>query len=224
MGMRAIAASAGRYLSSTVLTSGTSFTTGGSTNKIFVRLQAGGGGGGGVGTAVTAGGGGGGGAAGGYAEKTFTVTPNTAYTYAIGAAGAAGAAGANNGGAGGDTTFAVGATTVTTKGGNGGIGGTAATTLTLLGGAAPAISTNGDVNASGQPGAPGEAIIAATVSSGSGGSCVLGAGGNARNTQGAGGVGVGYGAGGSGGCLVSGGADVAGGAGLAGMIVVDEYA
>ena len=81
----------GRYLGSTILTAGTTFTTGPNTNTIFVRVQAGGGGGGGV-AANAAGNGtvGGGGAAGGYAEKTFAVTPNTTYTYAIGAAGIAG--------------------------------------------------------------------------------------------------------------------------------------
>lgn len=216
---------AGRFLKTTVLTSGTSHTVSGATRTIFVRVQAGGGGGGAIATALSSGGGGGGGSAGGYAEKTFTVTPNTAYTYAIGAAGAAGTAG-GNGGVGGVSTFAVGAVTVTANGGLGGIGGTAvAQVQAFLGGASPAVSTSGDVNGGGAPGGYGLSLRANGVAavSGAGGSCLFGAGGNSVNTQSVGAAGIGKGAGGSGACLLSGGASVDGGAGLAGIIVVDEY-
>jgi len=217
---------AGRYLLTTVKTSGTSITTGASTNTIRIRVQAGGGGGGGAAsnTASPAGGGG----AGGYAEKTFAVSPSTAYTYAIGAAGAGGTAGNNNGSVGGNSTFAVGATTVTASGGKGGIGsaGLASGGILVLGGAAAAVSTNGDLNASGAPGGYGTGMAsgaAGSAASGAGGSCVFGAGGNSRNTQGTGAAGVGFGAGGSGGCSIANGGNVAGGAGLAGVIIIDEY-
>lgn len=214
----------GQFIKRTLLTSGTSFTTTVNTNKIILRLQAGGGGGGGTTTAAASAALGGGGSAGGYAEKTFNVDPNTAYTYAIGAAGAAGNTSGGNGGVGGVTTFAVGATTVTANGGLGGIGETAGTALAvILGGASPAVSTNGDMNGGGAPGAVGIRLSGLLGGSGAGGSCLFGAGGNGLNAAGAGVVGVGYGAGGSGGCVLNNSAAVAGGAGLAGCIVVEEY-
>ncbi len=214
----------GRLLATTVLTAGTSFAVGASTTSIFIRVQGGGGGGGGADTAAVSGGAGGGGSAGGYAEKLFAVTPSASYTYAVGAAGAAGTAGANNGGLGGDSTFAVGATTVTAKGGVGGIGGAAGTTInSTLGGASPVVATNGDVNSGGTPGGIGLRLTGLLAVSGSGGSCVFGAGGNGRNTQGDGAAGVGRGAGGGGGVCLNGGSAQAGGAGLAGQIVVTEY-
>src|SRR5882672_8292668 len=60
----------GRFLGTTVLTSGTSFTTSANTNAIRIRMCAGGGGGG---ACNGAGKPGAGGAAGGYAEKMFSV-------------------------------------------------------------------------------------------------------------------------------------------------------
>lgn len=216
----------GRYLRSSVLTSGTSFTTGMQTVSAFVRLLGGGGAGGGAGTGAAGNScGGAGGGSGGYAEKTFTVTPNTAYTYAIGAAGTAGAAGANPGGVGGDTTFAVGATTVTAKGGNGGLGMAAGTAVAaVLGGAPTAVSTNGDVNAAGGPGAPGLRFSGAAAMGGTGASSPFGGGGNSVVLQGGGNAAVGFGSGGGGGAQLNGGANTAGGAGAGGLIVVDEYA
>lgn len=215
---------AGRFLGTTVLTSGTSFTTGLQTNRIKVRLVAGGGAGGGVSTGVGQGGGAGGGSAGGYAEKTFAVLPNTAYTYAIGAGGTAGTAGNNPGNAGGITTFAVGALTVTA---NGGLGGPAmaagAATLFALGAASPAVSVNGDVNSGGAPGASGIRVSQLICQSGMGGSGPFGAGGLMVIAQNSGQSGVGFGAGGSGGVCINNGGDVAGGAGLGGMIAVDEF-
>jgi hypothetical protein len=203
---------AGRYLGSTILTSGTSFTTGASTNKIRVRVVGGGGGGGGANNAAASGG-----AAGGYAEKTFSVSPSTAYSYAIGAAGSGGSAGANNGTAGGNTTFTVSGTTVTANGGPAGLG--AGASGVFLGGAAPAVSTSGDVNGSGEPG--GWSFNDGTQSvSGSGGSSIFGGGGNARKTDGAGNAGVGHGSGGAGAWSPT---TKAGGAGTAGMIIVEEY-
>lgn len=221
------ASATGRWLKTTILTAGTSFTTQMAATAMFVRMVAGGGGGGGV-AANAAGNGtvGGGGSAGGYAEKTFVVTPNTAYAYAIGAAGAAGASAGGTGGTGGDTTITVGATTVTTKGG---LGGTFLATGTVaayaLGGAPPAVSTNGDVNSSGEAGRCGGLIAAgAGGASGGGGSGQFGAGGAERKTSGAGSVGIGFGAGGSGALSLASGAAAAGGAGTAGLICIDEYA
>lgn len=213
----------GRWLKTTVLVAGTQFTTGPQTTTIFVRLQAGGGGGGGA-TFVTPNMGfGGGGAGGGYAEKTFTVTPNTNYTYVIGAAGTAGANTGGTGGTGGDTTFAVGATTVTAKGGLGGVGQIGAATLAaVLGGASGGISTNGDLNDAGMPGNRGIRLSGVLGGSGEGGSSMFGAGGVAKNTNSAGAAGLGYGAGGGGAAAVS--ANQAGGVGTIGCIVVDEYA
>jgi hypothetical protein len=217
---------AGRYLGTTVKTSGTSFTTGASTNTIVVRLNGGGGAGGGAAAPgnnnTTCGGGGG---SGGYAEKTFSVSPSTAYTYAIGAAGA-GASGAA-GGAGGNSTFTVGGTTVTAKGGGGGPVKAAVGGLGLLaGGAAAAVSTSGDLNCSGMRGLNGIQMdgTANIACGGDGGSCLFGSGGIGKmNGAGAGAAGIGFGAGGGGACSVSNQAAQTGGAGLAGVIIIDEY-
>lgn len=55
-----------------------------------------------------------------WAKKQWVVSPNSAYSYAIGAAGVAPGAPNTAGGAGGNTTLTVGAVTVTTNGGAGG--------------------------------------------------------------------------------------------------------
>ena len=104
--------STGAFVKRTVLTSGTSHTVGSTTNKVFIRMVSGGGGGGstvGSGNADTAGGAGGGGG-GAYLEGYLTVTPSTAYTYAIGAGGTA-----TNDGA--STTITVGSVSWTCRGG-----------------------------------------------------------------------------------------------------------
>lgn len=218
------APSSGRYVRTVVLTSGTSHTTGTGTNSIFVRLQAGGGAGGGCTSVAASAGAAGGGSAGGYAEKTFTVSPNTAYTYAIGAGGTGASAAAGN--PGGITTFAVGATTVTANGGLGGPQCVPITTIkAYLGAASPAVSTNGDMNAGGAPGGPGIIlIVSGSVGvSGEGGSSQLGPGalgviaaGNGTTAT------VGFGGGGSGG-LTAASAARTGGDGRVGCIVVDEF-
>jgi hypothetical protein len=217
--------SAGAWVKRTTVTAaGTgTLTTGSTTTKACVRMVAGGGQGGGVSTAATAGAGGGGGAAGGYAEKMFTVTPNTGYVYIIGAGGST-STGGLTGQIGGNTSFAVGATTVTAVGGPGGIG-TAATagTAVTLGGAPSAISTNGDINSAGEAGWPGMHWGQTPSVSGKGGSGPFGAGGNSNTAQSTGAAGTGNGSGGAGGNVVSGGAVAPGGAGTAGAIVVDEY-
>ncbi|MDB5612039.1 MAG: hypothetical protein JWP25_8939 [Bradyrhizobium sp.] len=216
----------GRYLRTTIISNPTtSYTTGPDTNSIHVRLVAGGGQGGGctVGSASISGGAGGG-AAGGYAEKTFAVSPNTAYTVAVGLGGTTSGTGAVTGQAGGISTIAVGGVTVTANGGLGGIGCTSAATVVTLGGAAPAVSTNGDVNGSGEPGDPGFVSAVGVAISGKGGSSPFGAGGNALKAQGTGAAGIGNGSGGGGGCAISTTGAVAGGAGTNGLIVVDEYA
>lgn len=216
----------GRYLRTVVISNPTtSYTTGADTNTIFARLQGGGGQGGGctVGSASISGGGGGG-AAGGYAEKTFAVTPNTAYVVAVGLGGTTSGTGAVTGQVGGITTLAVGGTTVTANGGLGGIGCTSAATVVTLGGAPPAVSTNGDINAAGEAGNPGFVSAVGVAVSGKGGSCKFGAGGNSLKTQGTGNAAIGNGAGGGGGCTISTTGAVAGGAGTNGIITIDEFA
>lgn len=220
----------GRYLGTTILQNPTTtFTTGPNTHTIFVRVQAGGGaGGGGTGNATQAAVAGGG-SAGGYAEKTFAVQPNTAYTCAIGAGGT----GVSNatGNAGGISTFTVGGTTVQANGGLGGVGGITqinTNEITALGGASPSVSTGGDLNAGGQPGLFGHRagpvfITGGSVISGGGGSCIFGAGGNSTNVAGTGNAAtVGFGGGGGGGLSNTTGAST-GGAGANGVITVDEY-
>ena len=214
----------GSFIKRTVLTAGTTFTTDYRTHTIFVQLQAGGGGGGGCASVASSGAAAGGGGAGGYAEKTFAVSPLTGYTYAIGGAGAgnSGAAGGN----GGNTTFAVGATTVTANGGTGAGLATGTTTLTAwAGGSGGTISTNGDLNDAGISGDAGVVLIIATpiVSSGKGGDSYFGNGGKGLAAVGAGNVATGFG-GGGGGSATGASAARAGGAGTAGCIVVSEYA
>lgn len=214
----------GRWLKTTVLTAGTTFTTDPATRAIFLRMVGGGGGGGGCTSVASAAAAAGGGGAGAYAEKTFVVNPSTGYTYAIGAAGngASGAAGGN----GGSTTFAVGATTVTAPGGTGAAAAVAATTLTArAGGAGGTVATNGDVNSGGRAGGYGVTLIVATpiVASGDGGASQFGGGGAGRDTVGNGNAATGFGAGG-GGAATGAAAVRTGGNGTAGCIIVDEFA
>ncbi len=221
---KVVASGSGVWVGTQVKTSGTTLTTGPRTTTIFARLQAGGGGGGGCTSVASAAAGAGGGGAGGYAEKTFTVTPNTAYTYAIGGAGAgnSGAAGGN----GGDTTLTVGGVTVTAKGGTGGPQAVAANALkTFAGGAGGVVSTNGDVNGAGEPGSYGVTLVVAgpVVAGGAGGSSDFGSGGVGIVAAGAGVAAAGFGAGG-GGSATGASAARAGGAGTAGILIVDEYA
>lgn len=221
---KAVTSGTGVWLGTFVKTSGTTYVTGLRTTSIFVRLMAGGGAGGGCTSVAAAASAAGGGGAGGYAEKTFVVTPNTTYTIQVGAAGA-GVSGAG-GGNGTDSTFAVGATTVTAKAGQGAVVATALTTLSAyLGGAGGTVSTNGDVNGAGMPGEYGVSLVIATpvVASGSGGSGPFGAGGQGRTTVGNGNNAAGFGAGGGG--AATGASTVrTGGNGAAGVIIVDEYA
>ncbi len=127
------------------LTTGTSYTTPAGCSAILVQLV-GGGGGSGKGTGT-----GGGGGTGGYAEKYFTVSPSTAYSYAIGAGGSSAAVTSQNGSAGGSTTITVSAVTVTAGGGGGGGykgSGSAGTAVGGTGGTC----TNGDINTTGNTG------------------------------------------------------------------------
>lgn len=215
---------AGRFLRSTLLTAGTTFTTGVDTDTIRIRVQGGGGGGGGctsVASAAAFAGGGGGGA---YAEKVFDVLPNTNYTYAIGTAGAgaSGAAGTN----GGSSTFTVGGTTVTAPGGTGGAQAVAANALkAFAGGVGATTASNGDVNQAGPPGHHGcTLIVTGPVGfSGSGADSVFGAGGiGLVSAVGNGNAASGFGGGGGG--SATGASTVrTGGNATAGCIIVEEY-
>lgn len=214
----------GRFLATTIKTSGTTFTTGHFTNTLVIRMAAAGGGGGGCTSVAADAAAGGGGGAGGYCEKTVTVSPDTTYTYALGAAGTGvSGAGGNNGG---DTTLTVGATTYTAKGGSGAPVATAVATLSCYeGGAGGIVGTNGDINASGEPGAPGYVLVVATpvLASGDGGTGPFGGGGVGLQAVGAGNAGTGNGSGGGGAAT---GASVArtGGSGTGGIIVFSEFA
>jgi hypothetical protein len=166
-----------------ILTSGTSYTTPSNCNAIYVECVGGGGGGGGTNNNAggAAGGGGGGGA---YCAKYFSVSPSTAYTYAIGSAGAGGVNG--GGSSGGNTTFTVGATTVTADGGSGGGGGSNDSSSGGLGGSA----TNGDLNVPGQSGGFGVFVSGAGWARGGlGGNSMFGSGGSDDVARGYGGGG-----------------------------------
>ena len=215
----------GRWIGMTLLTSGTIFTTTGSTNSVRVRAVGGGGGGGGCAAVNLATGAAGGGGAGGYTEITQAVTPNTAYTYSIGAAGtgSAGAAGNN----GGNTTATIGATTIVAFGGTGGPLCTpvvvASQPLAVAGGAGGAVSTGGGAaNGAGAPGDAGVSLSLTIYASGSGGSGPFGGGGLGLVAAGVGTAAAGFGAGGGGSAAVTN-ATRAGGTGTAGCVIVDEY-
>jgi hypothetical protein len=213
----------GTLIAVRVLTSGTSYTPTSGTTAIFVRLVGGGGGGGGAtGAANPRSSVGGGGGSGSYAEKYFTGISGN-YSYAIGAAGAAGTA-TGNGGAGGSTTFTgPGGVTVTAPAGSGGIYVVqAATIATGLGGAGGGVSTNGDLNSTGNPGQAGIRFSTTVAMGGAGASSHVGGGGNARNTAGIGNPATGYGSGGGGAASLSA-TGYAGGAGTAGVIIILEY-
>jgi hypothetical protein len=191
---RSTASASGMLVKISILTSGTSFTTQATTNSIYVECV-GGGGGGGNGTSGSGSGAGGG--AGAYAAKYFSVSPSTAYYYAIGLGGAAATAGGN-------TTFTVGATTVTAGGGSGGQSNGA---LGGLGGTA----TNGDLNTNGNPGN-------GAASASAGGTSVLGSGGRSSVSSTA--ATSGNNGGGGGGASSN---AITGGSGGTGLIRIWEY-
>lgn len=221
----------GRLLRTTVLT-GTSLAVFPGTKNYRLRLWGGGGGGGGVISATCAAAGGGG--AGASAER-FGNPLAAAYTFAIGAAGAGGSTAGGDGGNGGDSTFSVGGVVVTAPGGTGGKGdaaGTAgATSRARPGGAGGILATNGSsFNAGGAPGLPAVMVrinfVDVMATSGSGGSCLVGAGGlgyeRSVTASAAGNAAVGSAAGG-GGAIDDGTAARAGGAGGAGYGILEEF-
>lgn len=207
----------GRRLARQTLTGSGTVTSHASATLWHVRMV-GGGGGGGAGTgAGTAGAGGGN--SGWYLEFWVTVTANTGYSYACGAAGTAGATTPTAGGTGGDTTLGpISAVTYTAKGGTGG----GAATRSAAGGSGPAAPATGssatDVLTYGQ----GDWGVWSTglFFSGFGGPSPLGAGGYSVSGNSAGVAGT-KGGGGSGASSSS--TDQAGGAGGAGLIIIDEY-
>lgn len=214
---RAIAAEAllqpGRYLGTTLLTSASAnFTTTASTRKIKIRGVGPGGPGGGCTSVGSAAGAGGGGGAGGYAEKTFTVTPSTAYAYTCGQT------------VGVNSTFIVGATTVTASAGGAGNTATSSANVTTTLGGTPGGGTNGDVNAQGEFGHAGFVTLVATPVGvgGQGGSGPFGSGGVHKLSAGDGNAATGYGAGG-GGALTGASAARTGGALAPGCWVVEEF-
>lgn len=186
---------------------------------VVVEVQAGGGGGGGL-EAPASGNEkrGGGGGSGGYSKKLIAVASlGATETVTIGAAGTAGSSG--NGGAGGNSSFG---THATTTGGAGGVGSSSGSGSIGAGGAGGTASS-GDINISGQNGERG---FSTDVSSGAGGSSLLGAGGQSVKDVGSGAVGEngsGYGSGGSGGVTKYDNGAKAGGAGAAGIVIVTEY-
>jgi hypothetical protein len=187
------------------LTSGTSYTTPANCTKIFVEAVGGGASGVGFGGGGTGGGSGGGG--GGYAARYFTVTANTAYTYAIGAGGVGGTAIA----AGGNTTFTVGGTTITGGGATSASGG---------------VGTNGDTNITAKSGQSGNSTGTSPLFGGGGGASFFGPGGNpvVGVTSGSRAGDNGYlGGGGGGAADTSGTASFNGGNGGAGAIRIWEY-
>lgn len=187
-------------------TAGTTITAAMGIRSWKATLQ--GGGASGLASASTAGCGG---PAGATAIKVFAVTPNTAYSCAIGSGGASAASGGGSSNAGGNTTLTVGGTTVTANGGPAAAGSGGAAQSTLGG-----TASNGDINIPG-------GIGFTTGDPTGGGSCIVSKGGDSALGQGGvctGGSSVraatGYGSGGPG--TNSG---TASGAGMQGCIVIE---
>ena len=212
-------AGAGRLLRAPQnLTSGTSIAKAAGCTFAIVEIWAGGGAGGG--SAAVPGDAGMGASAGGFAYWATSTIPAANWSYTIGAGGV-GVAG-NAGGLGGNTSISNGTTTVTANGGNGGGGGSFSAP-----GSAPAISTNGSINGSGQPGSQSTTNASSVAFSGSGGSSSWGGAGvgqsNASGTDLTGNAATAYGSAGGG---AMGGAGVtakAGGAGFQGVIRLWEF-
>ena len=198
-----------------ILTSGTSYTTPAGCNSIYVECVGGGGYGGAVTNNAPAGpraGGGGGAAA--YCAKLFSVSPSTAYSYAIGAGGIASTT--TNGTS---TTFTVSGTTITAGRGLNGNSPSTQAGFGPPGGGGTA--TNGDINATGNPGGMGS-VDTNTGCGGPGGGSFFGGGGLPTTAGNVGGNGV-NGGGGSG-ASSTGTSNINGGNGGAGIIRVWEYA
>lgn len=212
-----------RSVAPTVITSGTTVTTGATTKNVFSTLYGGGGGGGGTTSSASNAAAGGGGSAGSKCIVWAAVAPSTTYTIAIGAGGNAGSSSGGNGGSGGSTTLAIGGTTYTSGAAAGGTGMAFGTSANTVAGGTSGAAANGFVNSRGMPGFPGVRLSGTVSCSGNGGSTDIGGGGlgsNADNTAGA--AGNNYGGGGAGGNTLGGGA-VTGGAGAGGCIIWEEY-
>lgn len=205
-----VTGSPGTLLKTSYLVSGTSYTTGSATNQIRATLVGGGGGGANGGGAGQAGSGGGAGCT--YYIGQVTVSPSTAYAYAIGAAGAQGNPPTN----GGDTTLTIGVTTYTATGGAGGANGAG---YTLGGAGGLAIGTPLAV-AGEQGGASVTFNAGAYMIGGKGGSTAYGGGGPGAmgTTPQSPGAATGKGAGGGGGTSTN-----AGTAGRPGLIIIEEF-
>ena len=207
-----------------VFTAGGTYTpTAGTRSQIVQGVAAGGGGGGASFSVASNAAVGGGGANGGYFLRRYAIVAGVGTgTVAVGTAGTAGANTGGTGGTGGNTTFTDGTTLCTANGGLGGVGQTFGTGLALvLGGAAPAVSTNGTVNGAAAHGGYATRLSGTVAASGAGGSGGFGAGGNSRITQGNGNNGTGFGSGGAGACALS--ASVTGGVGTGGLVLIWEF-
>ena len=204
----------GRLLSRTILTSGTSYTTPAGCYRIYVQIVGGGGGGGGASGHGTAGGGGG---AGGYGDGIFNVTPNTVYSYSIGAGGNGGLNGGNGSG-GGSTTFTVGNITIAAFGGSGAYGMSGASQSLAQGGAGGGALA--DMAGVGGNGGVGIRLSGTDAISGAGGSSIFSSGGMSLSTEGSSSA-NGYGGGGGGALSIN--TPASGGNGAPGIIIVWEY-
>lgn len=221
-------------VSTTFLTSGTTYTV--PSNLLYAQvIVTGGGGGGGTGDCLdtAASNAGAGGGAGGTSIKFYTKAEiGTSATYAIGASGAGGAGGAGNTGAtGGTSTFTSDdgtyTTTLTAPGGTGGIGRSSGATSNSAPGGTGGTGTGGDFNITGADGGAGISYASDSIA-GNGGGSYYGGGGAGATRQAAGATAgqaaTTRGAGGGGGASLNSTATTnGGGAGAEGVIFITEY-
>lgn len=165
---------------------------------------------------------GGGGSGGGYARK-WIPSPDSSYSYTVGAGGAGGAAGTNDGSNGNTTSFG-NPSVCTAGGGTGGISMTAGTAVFVNASPNGGIGTVGDFLLRGTSGLYGLRLSGSAGTSGAGGAAARGgAGGSGRSSGGAGSAATSHGGGGAGGAVISGSASVAGGNGADGRIIIWEF-
>jgi len=218
-------------------TSNSTYTPSVGMNYCVIECIGGGGGGGGAqngaltyGLAV-----GGGGGGGGYVKRTVSAaTIGVSQPVTVGSGGAAGSSSGGNGSAGGFSSVGALATATGGAGGKGSPSGVI--DMIVANGGIAGLGSGGDVNAAGQPGGSGYAVVDETPGdewalafSGTGGNTIYGAGAAAVasvtiNTAFAGQRGLLYGGGGSGAyVLFSTSTGFSGGAGANGVVFITEY-
>lgn len=180
-----------------------------------------GGGGGGVSAAANSAGAGGGGGGGGYSAKWILSGLAASYSIGVGASGASGAANAGTGGTGGSTLIS---TVISAAGGLGGVGMAAdVVVIPALGGSGGAVTTGGDLNYAGNPGAGGLRCSGTSAIGGNGAATRLQGAGKGASSDAVGGDAAANTGAGGGGAAANAATSRTGGAGGSGVAIITFY-